>query len=385
METIGEPILPTPPRVGADEQFTGRGVTIAFLDSGFYPHPDLTQPENRILHYTSVHAEEASEKAFRTPDPASWHGTMTSVVAAGNGWLSGGHYRGIAADAKLVLVKVCGPNGIHNDDVRRGIEWVIEHRQQYGIRILNISCAGDEEASYLDDKLSRSAEDAVRAGIVVVCAAGNAGHEDDHPVYPPASVPAVITVGGLNDRNNLYLDDSEMYRSSYGPTIDGVQKPEIIAPSMMVAAPILPETNTAAEAQLLDRLKVAPTGPLHEVLRAHPGINPDLDALREQSPTEIRQFVAERISDEQIIHRHYKHVDGTSFAAPIVSSVVAQMLEANPALTPRQVKRILMDTAIRLENVPTDQQGWGVVAAVRAVELALQLRGLSRVNTDEHG
>lgn len=375
MEPIGDPVLPTPPRVGADEQFTGRGVTIAFLDSGFYPHPDLTQPENRILHYTSVHADEASEEVFRTPDLSSWHGTMTSVVAAGNGWLSGGHYRGIASNANLVLVKVCGPQGIHNDEVRRGIEWVIEHREQYGIRILNISCAGDHEASYLDDELSRRAEDAVRAGIVVVCAVGNAGHEHNHPVYPPASVPAVITVGGLNDHNNLYIPDSEMYRSSYGPTIDGVQKPEIIAPSMMVAAPILPETSTAAEAELLGRLKVAPTGPLHAVLHANLGVNPDLDALRDQPSSQIRQFVAARIGAEQIISQHYKHVDGTSFAAPIVSSVIAQMLEANPSLTPRQVKRILMDTAIRLDGVPTDQQGWGVVAAVRAVELALLLKG----------
>ena len=43
-------ILPTPLRVGADERFAGRGVTIAFLDSGFYPHPDLTEPENRVAH-----------------------------------------------------------------------------------------------------------------------------------------------------------------------------------------------------------------------------------------------------------------------------------------------------------------------------------------------
>jgi serine protease AprX len=68
-------------------------------------------------------------------------------------------------------------------------------------------------------------------------------------------------------------------------------------------------------------------------------------------------------------------VDGTSFAAPIVSSVIAQMLEANPRLTPQQVKRILIDTAERLPGVPTDQQGWGAIVAARAVELALQLKG----------
>ena len=69
------------------------------------------------------------------------------------------------------------------------------------------------------------------------------------------------------------------------------------------------------------------------------------------------------------------HVDGTSFAAPIVSSVVAQMLEANPAISPQQVKRILIDTAERLPDAPADQQGWCAIIAARAVERALQLNG----------
>src|SRR5512140_128232 len=50
-------VLPTPLRMDADERFRGRGVTIAFLDSGFYAHPDLTKPINRILAYHSIFAE----------------------------------------------------------------------------------------------------------------------------------------------------------------------------------------------------------------------------------------------------------------------------------------------------------------------------------------
>ena len=68
-----------------------------------------------------------------------------------------------------------------------------------------------------------------------------------------------------------------------------------------------------------------------------------------------------KLRDNNVISGHYKHVDGTSFAAPIVASVAAQMLEANPALTPHEVKSILMRTARRLPHVPVDQQGWGVV------------------------
>ena len=67
-------------------------------------------------------------------------------------------------------------------------------------------------------------------------------------------------------------------------------------------------------------------------------------------------------------------VDGTSFAAPIVTGVVAQMLEANPALRPNEVKRILMLTAKRLPNVEVERQGWGAVQPKAAVEAALSMR-----------
>jgi serine protease AprX len=366
-------ILPTPLRVGADEHFTGRGVTIAFLDSGFYPHPDLSEPENRLARYVNIVNPHAAEEEFHTPhDVSSWHGMMTSVVAAGNGHLSGGLYRGIASAARVVLVKVGSAARIRHDDIRRGLQWVIAHRRQYNIRIVNISCGGDYEASYLTDGLSRAAEAAVRAGLMVVCAAGNAGDKPGHAVLPPASAPGVITVGGLNDQNTLNLDDHEVYHSSYGPTIDGLQKPELIAPSIWLAAPILPGTPTAAEAALLAKLQAAPDDELRGLLQAHAGINAELDAARELPLYLIRQLIAVKIHDANVISRHYKHVDGTSFAAPIVSSVAAQMLEANPRLSPQQVKRLLIDTAIRLANVPVERQGWGVIVAARAVEQALK-------------
>ena len=76
-----------------------------------------------------------------------------------------------------------------------------------------------------------------------------------------------------------------------------------------------------------------------------------------------------------MITRHYKYVDGTSFAAPIVSSVAACMLEANPKLTPQQVKRILISTGERLPGFEVDRQGWGVINPRKAVEMALQMRG----------
>lgn len=367
-------ILPTPLRVGADERFTGRGVTMAFLDSGFYPHPDLAEPRNRILRYVNVANPGFDECEFKEPNDSSWHGMMTSVVAAGNGHLSGGVYRGLACEANLVLVKVGSANRIVHEDIQRGLEWVIEHRAEHNIRIVNISCGGDYEASYLTDGLSQAAERAVREGIVVVCAAGNSGGGDAHAVLPPASAPSVITVGGFNDKNTLELGDNAAYHSSYGPTIDGLQKPEIVAPSIWLAAPILPGTPTAAEARLYDMLQDSPDTELRDVLKANPGIDAQLDAASDLPVYLIRHLASIKIHDANVISGSYKHVDGTSFAAPIASSVVAQMLEAKPHLTPQQVKRILIDTAIRLESVSVDRQGWGTIIPSRAVERALQFQ-----------
>jgi serine protease AprX len=361
-------ILPIADRLGADGHCSGKEVTIGFLDSGFYAHPDLTVPRDRILAYHDLAAPRTSRKALLQPSSSAWHGMMTSVVAAGSGALSSGRYRGLASDADLVLVKVGTAERILHDDIRRGIEWVIAHRERYRIRVLNISCGGDYEESYLTDGLSRAADAAVRAGITVVAAAGNSGHEPSPAVLPPASAPSVITVGGFDDGGEG--ETQRGYHSSFGPTIDGLQKPEIIAPAIWVAAPILPGTPTAKQARLLALLDTTYDRGLRGAIADHPNIDPDLDAIATREPYLIRQVIAAKRRDQRVISRHYKHVDGTSFAAPIVASVVAQMLEANGKLTPQQIKRILIRTARRADGIPPERQGWGVVQPLEAVAAA---------------
>ena len=367
-------VIPTPMRLDAPDEFRGRGTTIAFLDAGFYEHPDLARPRNRILKYVNL-VERAKQSDLTTPQGSSWHGMMTSVVAAGNGFLSGGLYRGIASEANLVLVKVGMSSRVRHQDIERGIRWVIRHRRQFNIRIINISAGGDYEASYLADELSQAAEDASRAGLLVVAAAGNSGHLRDHPVLPPASAPSVIAVGGLDDRNNLDFSDNHMYRSSYGPTIDGLQKPEIIAPGIWIAAPILPGTPTAEQAVLLSELENAPDSELREIIKRHPGADEDLDHAIELAPYLLRQVVWIKIRDNNVISGHYKHVDGTSFAAPIASSIAAQILEAVPDLKPHEVKLALIRTAVRIGHVDVDRQGWGMVNPRAAIAAAMAMRG----------
>lgn len=373
LQKDGSRVLSTPLRLDSDERYTGKGVTMAFLDSGFYPHVDLTTPNNRILAYRNMLHQEGDLTTLFESDVASWHGMMTSVVAAGNGSLSNGFYRGIAPDARVVLVKLARTGRITEQNIQDALEWVLENHRKFNIRIVNISAGGDFEQSYLHDPLSQTVEKCAAAGLTIVCAVGNAGHLPNHPVFPPASAPSAIAVGGLDDNNSINRAKRGMYRSSYGPTIDGFQKPEIIAPSIWVPAPILPNTPTANQATFFDLLDHAPDDELLSIIEKNPGIDAELDAALDRPPYMIRQILAVKMRGEALITRHYKYVDGTSFAAPIVSSVAAQMLEANPKLTPQQIKRILISTAERLPHYEVDRQGWGVIDPRRAVEMAISL------------
>lgn len=369
-----EQALPVPVRMDADERYTGRGITIAFLDSGFYAHEDLTEPVNRIVAYHSIFVTDDDPSFLKTPDVASWHGMMTSVVAAGNGHLSDGFYRSIAPAASVVLVKIGKTGRIPEYNIEEGLRWVLTNKDKYDIRVVNISAGGDFEQPYLKNSLCQLVEETVKAGLTVVCAVGNAGLAPGHPVLPPASAPSSIAVGGLDDQNSLNRARRGMYRSSYGPTIDGLQKPEVIAPGIWVAGPILPHTPTAIEARLYAELDAALDEKLNDIILEHAGVDKDLDEARDLSVPLLRQLISIKLREGNVINQHYKFVDGTSFAAPIVSSIVACMLEANPKLTPQQVKRILIETAERVAGVEVDRQGWGVVVPRKAVEMALRMR-----------
>ncbi|HSE18875.1 MAG TPA: S8 family serine peptidase [Pyrinomonadaceae bacterium] len=338
-------VIPTPVRLRANTEYSGDGVVVAFLDSGFYPHPDLVTPVNRIITYHDIAAEQHSLSASGPVESWHWHGTQTSVAAAGNGRLSDGLYRGLAHESKLVLVKVSERGRITEENIARGIRWVIANRDRYNIRILNISLGGDEDVPCSKSIIDQAAEEAISCGIVVVAAAGNSGAEGRHSI-PPANSPSVITVGGYSDNNELNGKRLDLYHSNFGVTADGTVKPEIVAPAMWIAAPILPGTRPYELAEALSLLAAGP------------------------DVTEIRPHIEATLQQHKIVAAHYQHVDGTSFAAPIVTSIVAQMIEANSSLTPGAIKNILISTADRIVTAPVIRQGFGVVNAKRAVELA---------------
>ena len=362
-------VIPTPIRLNANPEYTGNGVTVAFLDSGFYPHPDLLTPLNRIIAYHDIAGERRRLLADDPVESWQWHGTQTSVAATGNGKLCDGVYRGLAYESKLVLVKVSERGRITEENIARGIHWVIANRERYNIRVLNISLGGDEDVPCSKSIIDQAAEEAISHGIVVVAAAGNSGAQGRHSI-PPANSPSVITVGGYSDNNQLNGQKLDLYHSNFGVTADGTIKPEIVAPAMWIAAPVLPGTRVYERAEALSRLANAADYQLPSFARELEETAELPEQLVNSDATEIRSYVDAALRQQKIVATHYQHVDGTSFAAPIVTSIVAQMIQANSTLTPAAIKNILISTADRIVTEPVIRQGYGVVNAGRAVALA---------------
>lgn len=343
-------ILPTPLKLQADPRVTGRGVTLALVDSGFHPHPDLTQPGNRILAWADASVDPVRCRFFstsRTPRwPGSagahgpqWHGLMTSAAVAGNGRLSHGLYRGLASGARLILVQVRRPDGHIGDvEIARALAWLRREGPALGLRVVNLSVGGDPLPAGQPDLVEREVTALVETGVTVIAAAGNDGIRR---LVAPASCPAALTIGGIDDRNTFDHEEAELWHSNYGDAADGRGKPELVAPSIWVVAPLLPGTDKAKEAAAL--------------FARRNGNDPGIEA---------------RISARKYISPHYHHVDGTSVAAPLVAGIAACMLEANPELTPEQIRRVLIASARPIPGAPRERQGAGAVQAGQAVALA---------------
>ena len=237
--------IPTPLRMHADPRFTGRGVTIALLDSGFYPHPDLTTPRNRIRAWVDASQEPLDVHCFG-PDETrrwpgwdaraawQWHGLMTSTVAAGNGAMCHGLYRGLASEADLVLIQVRDAEGhITNASITRAIDWLCAHGPALGVRLVSLSVSGDAVEPLAGNPVDEAVAALVADGIVVVAAAGNDGVRR---LVPPATAAHALTIGGLDDMNTLDHAARTLWHSNYGLSSLGALKPELVAPSIWVIA-----------------------------------------------------------------------------------------------------------------------------------------------------
>lgn len=348
-------VAPSLVRLNSPRHAAGRGVTIAILDAGFYPHPDLVFPTCRILCHHDLTLDQ--EPLDGRTDIGNWHGTMTSVIAAGNGYLSQGLYRGPAYLSNLVLLKVGETFSIRPHNIAKALRWVLEHKDRLGIRIVNISLGvGEENRKSEDSLVDHWIAKCTEAGLCVVVAAGNSGGE----VGSPAKCKEAITVGGYFDHCD------EMFHSDFGFTPDRILKPDLIAPSALVASPILPGTPQQKRAAAI------------AYLLAHPECDDEAMITDAQLPTSyLKSSLEDRVNEllgqaagQKIVGTYYEHADGTSVAAPLVSGTIAQLLELRPELTPAEVRRILLQTSRRLPNASRERQGRGVLRAADAYSVA---------------
>lgn len=278
---------------------TGKGINIAIIDTGVYPHPDLTRPVNRIVAFKDFINHR------KKPYDDNGHGTHISGDAAGNGWSSKGKYKGPAPEAGIVGVKVLDRDGEGYDStIIKGIEWCIANRKQLRLRILSMSFGGPAAATAEEDLLVQAAEKAVKAGLTVVISAGNSGPAA-RTVDSPGISPSAVTVGAVNDRRTItQADDRITPYSSRGPAPGGKVKPDIVAPGEMVTSLLAPGSRVA------------------------------------------RQLAGLRVG------KRYIKLSGTSVSTPIVSGAAAQLLQLRPCLTPKQVKAALKRNAFRLKLKP---------------------------------
>ena len=302
---------------------TGRGIGVAILDSGIAPHPDLA---GRIVASVDFTSGGSGAGLVPAADPGG-HGTHVAGLVAGDGTASGGAYTGVAPGANLVDVRVISSTGTTTiSTLIAGMEWVLANRSTYNIRVVNISAGAPVTVSYSNDPLAAAVEVLVFAGITVVVSAGNDGPRPSS-ITTPGSDPYVITVGAIDDNGTATTtDDATASWSSQGPTaLDGLAKPDLVAPGRKIVS--LRSPGSTLDLQLPDRVVY--------------GLDP---------------LVPE-----------YFHLSGTSMAAPIVTGVVALMIEQTPALTPAQVKQRLLTTAAPLAYGSLFTTGSGLVSAVAAV------------------
>ncbi|MDQ3488110.1 MAG: S8 family peptidase [Acidobacteriota bacterium] len=315
--------------------YDGTGIGIAIIDSGVASWHDDLGPD-RVAHFVDFVSD------LPLAHDGYGHGTHVAGIIAGNGYDSDGARRGIAPGASLVVLRVLDEAGEgHISDVIASIDYAIEHRAEFNIRVINLSVASGVYESYTTDPLTVAAKRAVDAGIVVVTAAGNHGETvrgavQQGGITSPGNAPWVLTVGATDHRMTPGRgDDTVAGFSSRGPTLfDGAIKPDIVAPGVAI------------------------------------------ESLADSASTIFALNADARIwGTVDTASAPYVSLTGTSMAAPVVTGTVALMLEANSALTPNLIKALLHYTAETKARAPLTAQGAGMLNARGAVQLAVALRG----------
>ena len=417
-----ETVLSQSERLPDYHTITGQGVTLAFLDSGYYPHPDLSvNPTNglpsdpyalttRISQYVDLwdggECIGVDQPSLWDGAGLSWHGQMTTVLAAGNGGLSGGRYRGYAPQANILPIKVGRRGGrIPEEDILRGLQWLLQNDNwaRYGVRVLNISVGGDFVQPWQENPLCLAAEELAARGVLICAAAGNSNRAE---LLALASAPSVLTVGGYDDQNQRWRNqpwrpvgksdqpanskrlrrqqqgqasESMLYPHNYslvnthaGSSLRPWHKPELLALARWLPSPILPPSPVLPETVALHELRTILQG--YDELQL-PTVPRALEQRTLPFMPEVWQAVRQRMNAHKWVHPYYQHVDGTSVAVAQVSAVATQMFAANPQLHATQARDLLLKSAYPLLHEAAEKAGHGLLQPSQAVALALRAAG----------
>ncbi|MCI9338099.1 MAG: S8 family peptidase [Lachnospiraceae bacterium] len=203
------------------ERMDGGGVTVAVLDTGIGPHPDL---QGRTAHFRDF----VGHRKDRYDD--SGHGTHVCGILCGSGALSGGRLRGIAPGVRLVVGKILDERGDGTTEAMlEGLDWVLGLRREYDIRIVNISVGiGSLREWEKEWLLQKKIEELWYRGILVVCAAGNKGPKEGS--ISAVGGKCVVTVGCYDGSFSMGNPRSCERYSGRGISGSPVRKPDLVAP-----------------------------------------------------------------------------------------------------------------------------------------------------------
>jgi subtilisin family serine protease len=323
---------------------TGKGVTVAIVDTGVdFTHPDLAPAMRANVKMSPFGAvgPTAPDESLPNTDTTSGHGTHIAGDVAGRGIASAGAYQGTAPGASLVGLGAGEGLNVESLAVVEAYDWILEHRQADGIRVVNNSFGMAAFGPFdPDEPINQATRAAADAGLVVVFAQGNDGDELTMNSYGAAPwvipVAAGTRAGGVTDFSAGGLDadvlegcfDCETAGDPRQPLHMGQYHPAVAALGENVVGP-----------------------------RAAATIVPFYGVRRDVALPPGQQA-------------RYTIQSGTSVASPETAGVVALLLEASPSLSPADVRRILQITARPIAGVPFFRQGYGTLDTADAVGLA---------------
>jgi serine protease AprX len=302
---------------------TGKDVTVAVLDTGINAqHTDLS---GRVIQNVRLSDSQSAPAGFTNPIPvenlantdlAGGHGTFVAGVIAASGERSGGKYSGVATGAKLLGLSAGDLNLTH---VLSGFDYLLEKGATYNVRVVNCSFSASTVFDF-NDPVNVATKMLTDRGVNVVFSAGNSG-SGNGTMNPYAAAPWVIGVGATDEAGRLAGFSS---RGNFG---DELQHPSLVAPGSNVASLRSIATSTGT--------------------------------------TGISGADTQRLTPAEL--PYYTTASGTSFSAPQVAGAIALMLDANPNLTPSEVKDILSRTATPLPRYFFHEAGAGMLNTYAAV------------------